>query len=137
MWLKLVRINLLLVLFLVCYSCLKEKYPKMKTGYYDVTEVLIDENGNKDTLNFKAVGSLYKPKGDYYSFKGNLNNRLYGNNFSLVEKNSQTGIQYLYYFSETVNFKILNFSITPEKLYVERVAKDTVLTSLITFQYIE
>lgn len=134
MWLKLVRISLLLALFLVCYSCLKEKYPKMKTGYYDVTEVLIDENGNKDTLIYKAIGLLEKPKHSNYLFRCLINNRLYSNNFNLDKKDCKRSAAFP---DEYLSYNILNYSITPEKLYVERVAKDTVLTSLITFQYIE
>lgn len=62
----------------------------MKSGYYDVTEVLIDENGNKDTLNYKAIGSLYKPKHGYYSFTCNVNNHLYGTDFNLSYEYSHT-----------------------------------------------
>lgn len=134
MWLKSLKISLFfgLVILLSCNK--KEKYPEMKTGYYDVVDERLYPNGDTDTLYYKMLGTFVTQKNpNSYSFIGNDNGTIFGKNFVLPNGTTTTIINSIY-----VNFKIIKFYISSTELVVFQDSNDSLgYSNKITLRYIE
>ncbi|MEY3237830.1 MAG: hypothetical protein RI883_1931 [Bacteroidota bacterium] len=134
MWLKSLKISLLFV-FLLLFSCnKKEKYPEMKTGYYNVVDERLYPNGNTDTLYYSMLGPrvLYKDK-SLFMFIEHLNGSIFNKKFWLSKKHADYLIN-----SELVAFTITDFSISSTELIVYLISDDTLgYSNKITLSYIE
>lgn len=56
-WLSWLKTSQLILLLIILFSCSKKnKYPKMKTGYYQLIEVNSYTNGSIETINRIVLG---------------------------------------------------------------------------------
>lgn len=133
MWSKLLRIKLIIVIFLVSFACKKEKYPKMKTGYYAVTDIRTFLNDSIDTLFYKALGPIgMNEDNTRLSFYSNISNQIFNNSFDFYNLSSLNSGG-----SDYINYKINYYEISENELNVNRTEKVSLYTSIITFKYIE
>lgn len=138
-WLSWLKTSQLILLLIILFSCSKKnKYPKMKTGYYQLIEVNSYTNGSIETINRIVLGPeildetnfvvsfFYYENGNQYGYNFFFNSGASGN--SIINSN----------YDDDITFDPISYTFSETEIEFVRKPNDTdTVISKINLKYIE